>query len=60
LTRWYDVSVVYEGNLSNVNLSGIISKRQKVGDLLEILETTHKVQFNMEGNKITVKPYPLQ
>ena len=54
--RWYDVEVVYKENLSNIELSGIISQRKDVHQLLEILEETGKVHFLVEGRKITVLP----
>jgi len=56
LTRWYDVDVVYKENLSNIELSGIISQRQDVHQLLEILEETGKVHFLLEGRTLTVLP----
>jgi ferric-dicitrate binding protein FerR (iron transport regulator) len=54
--RWYDVDVVVKENLSNIELSGIISQRKDVHQLLEILEETGKVHFLLEGRKITVLP----
>lgn len=54
--RWYDVEVIYKDNLSNIELSGIISQRKDVHQLLEILEETGKVHFLAEGRKITILP----
>lgn len=54
ISRWYNVSVVYEGNKSSVRLSGIISRKKEVLQLLEILEATHKVKFRINGNQIMV------
>lgn len=54
--RWYDVDVVFKENLSNIELSGIISQRKDVHQLLEILEETGKVHFLTEGRTITVLP----
>lgn len=54
ITRWYDVSVSYAGTVPGVELSGIISKKEKVNQLLEILEATNKVSFSLDENKITV------
>ncbi|OQP38664.1 hypothetical protein A4H97_18260 [Niastella yeongjuensis] len=56
--RWYDLDVVYKGTLpSDLGLSGVIARTEKVTQLLEILETTHKVHFILEGNKLVVMPY---
>jgi len=56
LSRWYDLSVVYKGDISEVKLSGVLSRKEEVSQLLEILEATHKVHFDIKGNKITVLP----
>ena len=57
IARWYDVEVVYEGNLSGITLSGVIPRKKYVSELLEALEMTQKVKFKLEGNKIIVRPY---
>ncbi|MBE7170158.1 MAG: FecR domain-containing protein [Williamsia sp.] len=57
VARWYDLSVRYEGNLSNIRLGGIISRRKSVNELLEILEATHQVHFRLEGSTVAVMPY---
>ena len=57
LARWYDVEIAYQGNVPDVALSGIISRKEDVSQLLEILEATHKVHFQMTGNHIVVMPY---
>ncbi|MBS1565441.1 MAG: FecR domain-containing protein [Bacteroidetes bacterium] len=54
--RWYDVEVVYKENLSAIELSGIISQKKDVRQLLEILEETGKVHFLLQGRKVTVLP----
>jgi ferric-dicitrate binding protein FerR (iron transport regulator) len=54
--RWYDVDVVFKQDLSNIELSGIMSQRKDVHQFLEILEETGKVHFLLEGRKITVLP----
>jgi len=55
LARWYDVDVVYEGEVSNDRLGGTISRYKNVGDVLEMLESTKLVKFKVEGRKIIVK-----
>jgi ferric-dicitrate binding protein FerR (iron transport regulator) len=55
--RWYDVSIVYKGNLADIRLSGIISQKKDVSQLLEILEATHQVKCSLQGNTIVVAPY---
>lgn len=57
IARWYDVNIVYEAGLPETGLSGKIERKKNIGQLLEILETTHKVQFNIKGKNIIVSPY---
>lgn len=56
VARWYDVEVRYEGDLSGIVLSGVVSRREKVDLLLEALGRTREVQFKIEGKQITVMP----
>jgi transmembrane sensor len=56
IARWYDVQVVYQGDLSKVSLLGVISRKENANQLLEILEKTGKVHFNIDGRTITVMP----
>ncbi len=57
ISRWYDVDISYEGDLSDVDLTGIISRRENAASLLKILSATQRVQFETTKNKIRVKPY---
>jgi transmembrane sensor len=56
--RWYDVEVIYEdSNLAQIKFSGTISRFENVSKLLNVLQTTRKVQFRIEGKKIIVTKY---
>lgn len=55
--RWYDVDIVYRTALPETGLSGKIERKKDIAQLLEILEATHKVKFNIEGRNIIVSPY---
>jgi ferric-dicitrate binding protein FerR (iron transport regulator) len=57
IARWYDVEITYAGDLSGINLSGAIPRKEYASELLKALEMTQRVQFDMQGNKIIVKPY---
>ncbi|MCW3467151.1 FecR domain-containing protein [Chitinophaga nivalis] len=57
LARWYDVSIAFEGNLSDIDLTGVISRRADAGALLKALEATQRVQFTVTGSTIKVMPY---
>lgn len=55
ISRWYNVSVEYEGTIHQ-RFWGSISKNVNVSQVLKILEATGGVKFEVEGNKIMVKP----
>ncbi|SHM97550.1 FecR family protein [Chitinophaga jiangningensis] len=57
IARWYDVEVSYAGDLSDVRLTGVISRRADADDLLQILSATQRVNFETTNNQIKVKPF---
>ncbi|PTS91970.1 hypothetical protein DBR11_28040 [Pedobacter sp. HMWF019] len=55
ISRWYDVEVIYEGNVSkDKDLAGSVSKFSNVSEILKTLELTRLVHFKVNGKKITV------
>lgn len=56
LSRWYDIDVAYDGNVSDIDLTGVISRREDAGALLKALETTQRVKFTVDGHTITARP----
>jgi len=55
IERWYDVSVVYEGDLPNYRFGGEIERNLSLLQVLKVLEKT-KVHFRLEGREVTVMP----
>ncbi|CAG5002202.1 hypothetical protein DYBT9275_02836 [Dyadobacter sp. CECT 9275] len=55
LTKWYDVTVRYEGKLPDRKFSGEIPRSATLSQVLEILEVS-KVHLNVEGKEIVLKP----
>lgn len=55
ISRWYDLQVVYEGNVGNKGFAGAISRKNNVSEVLKMLELTGGIQFKIEDRKITVK-----
>ncbi|MDR6783297.1 transmembrane sensor [Pedobacter africanus] len=56
VARWYDVEVVYKGE---VNISGIVSafpRNKKLSQLLKALEASQGIHFKIEGRRILVMP----
>lgn len=58
--RWYDVNIIYNDNIPEIELSGKIARKNDIGQLLEILEATHKVQFSIKEKNVFVAPYKKQ
>lgn len=56
LSRWYDIDVVYSGNIPNINFGGEISRSKKLSEVLKVLETTRTIHFKIEGRRVTVMP----
>ncbi|PSL47998.1 FecR family protein [Chitinophaga niastensis] len=55
IARWYDVDIVYEGNIANRRFGGEISRNTNVSQVLKILEES-KIHFRIEDKKIVVLP----
>jgi ferric-dicitrate binding protein FerR (iron transport regulator) len=56
LERWYDVKVVYEGNVSNdLELIGKIPREMTLTQVLNVLQS-QQVHFRLEGHTIIVLP----
>ena len=56
VSRWYNVDVIYQGNLSNKDFVGTISRNKNISELLKMLELTGAVNFSIDGRRITVMP----
>lgn len=54
LSRWYDIRVVYTGNMTGKNFSGLISKYTPLSKVLKMLELTKELRFKIEDKIITV------
>jgi ferric-dicitrate binding protein FerR (iron transport regulator) len=53
VARWYDVQVVYKDKIPGGNFSGIVSRKNNISRVLEILQGGD-VQFKIEGKKVIV------
>lgn len=56
IARWYNVEVYFENSAIKKNtFSGTISRYTDFNKVLEVLEKTESLKFEVEGRKITVK-----
>ncbi|MFC3199872.1 FecR family protein [Parapedobacter deserti] len=55
VARWYDVEVVFEGDIANRSFSGTVSRYAHIHEMLETLALTDRVRFVLNGKTIVVK-----
>lgn len=51
ISRWYDVEIVYEGNISKETFSGIVSRNSNVSEVMKIL-AEGGIKFKIEEGKM--------
>ncbi len=54
ISRWYDVEVIYDGNIPATQFSGSLLRTQNPSGLLHAFELTDDIHFVMEERKIKV------
>ena len=54
VARWYDVEVVYEGNISTAHFTGMVKRENNISQVLQIMEGSG-VQFRIAGRKVIVR-----
>ena len=54
LSRWYDIEVNYDGEATKEIFYGRVSRKMNIDEVLRILERSGKVQFKVEGRRVTV------
>lgn len=55
IERWYDVQIVYEGNVPQPVFSGKLSRNANASQVLRVLDQ-NGIHFRIEGKKIIVTP----
>jgi hypothetical protein len=55
IARWYNVTIVYEGDVRAECFSGSIPRTDNVSQMLQMLELTNTIHFTVEGKSIIVK-----
>lgn len=56
IERWYNVEVVFEGEVTSEKFWGSVSRFDNVSRVLSTLESTGNVHFRVEGRRIYVSP----
>jgi transmembrane sensor len=55
VARWYDVSIEYKGDIKVPKSYGEIPRNVTLSEVLKIIGINSKLQFSIEGKKVTVK-----
>lgn len=56
ISRWYDVEVDFKGDISGEEFIGSVPRSGSLTEVLKALQLTGKVQFKVEGRRVTVMP----
>jgi hypothetical protein len=54
LSRWYDVTVVYKGDMSGLNFSAKISRKSTISEVLELFQLTGSMTYNIKGREVVI------
>jgi len=54
VSRWYDVDVMFKGDMSKIDFYGNYSRVKSLENLLKNIEKMDKVHFTIDGRRITV------
>ncbi len=56
LSRWYNIDIeILDENLGNTKFRGSISKNQNIKSILNILQISNELQYEIQENKIEIK-----
>lgn len=56
VSRWYDVEVVFQGELKGKTFGGTISRFENINDLLKTIELTEAIHFEIKERRVIVMP----
>ena len=54
LSRWYDVDFIFKGKPTNEEFNGSISRSKNLAQVLEMLQNTGEIQFEVQGRRVIV------
>jgi hypothetical protein len=55
LARWYDLKIVYDGQVPESEFNGRIKRNSSLKKVLQVLQSSN-VDFSLTGNTLTIKP----
>lgn len=54
IARWYDVEIVYKGDMKEKVFAGTLSRYANISNLLNAIAATNTVHFKIEGRRVIV------
>ena len=54
ISRWYNVDVDLQGDVAQRTFTGTVSKYENISGILETLELTNVLHFEIKGNRLIV------
>lgn len=54
IARWYNIEVIYKDKPTLERFTGTISRKSNISDVLDMLERTKTVHFEIEGRRVMV------
>lgn len=54
VSRWYNIEVVYEGNVKSKIFAGTFSKKKSLQKLLESFASTGQISYKIVGRRVTI------
>lgn len=54
LARWYDIEVIYQGNVPDISFGAEMTRDKKLTEVLKVLERAGGIHFKIEGRRVTV------
>ncbi len=56
VSRWYDVDIDYEGNITKEGFVGTVPRSKDITEVLNALKLTGVINYKIEGKRITITP----
>ncbi|MGF7037524.1 FecR family protein [Mucilaginibacter lappiensis] len=54
VSRWYDVDVEYQGDVTNNEFGGTVSKYKNINELLDIMQLTRSIHYKIDGRRVII------
>jgi transmembrane sensor len=56
VARWYDVDIQYKGSVKGT-VGGVLPRQVNVSKVLQLLESTGSIRYQIKGKEVIVSPY---